>query len=43
MVFTDICLITEDVLNHAKFYEMVFNAKPDGKEIHSLINAAIIY
>lgn len=40
MKFTDICIITNDVVKAAKFYETVFNAKADGDCVHSFINAA---
>lgn len=36
--FTDICLITNDVLHLRTFYETVFNVKAEGDEIHSGIS-----
>jgi uncharacterized glyoxalase superfamily protein PhnB len=35
MQFTDICLITDDVLRLAGFYETLFGAKAEGDKIHS--------
>ncbi len=35
MQFTDICFITEDVLNLKTFYEAVFGVKAEGDEYHS--------
>ncbi len=40
MRFTDICIITNNVLDVVKFYETIFNAKAEGDNIHSVINAA---
>ena len=40
MKFTDICIITKNVLDVAKFYETIFNSKAEGDNIHSFINAA---
>lgn len=40
MKFTDICIITNNVLNVVKFYETIFNTKAEGDSIHSFINAA---
>lgn len=40
MKFTDISIITENVLDVAKFYETVFNSKAEGDNIHSVINVA---
>lgn len=40
MKFTDICIITNNVLDVAKFYEIVFNAKAEGDNTHSFINVA---
>ena len=40
MQFTDICIITENVLDLAKFYETVFHSKAEGDNIHSVIHAA---
>ncbi len=40
MVFSDICIITNDVLALVKFYEEVFNAKAEGDNIHSVISIA---
>lgn len=40
MKFTDICIITNDVLKAAEFYETVFNVRAEGDNIHSFINAA---
>lgn len=36
--FTDICLITDDVPKLVKFYEVLFDTKAEGDEIHSGIN-----
>ena len=33
--FTDVCLITEDVVRLRSFYETVFSVKAEGDEIHS--------
>lgn len=33
--FTDVCLITEDVLRLRSFYELVFGGEAEGDEIHS--------
>jgi predicted enzyme related to lactoylglutathione lyase len=33
--FTDVCLITNDVLRLRAFYETVFGVKAEGDEIHS--------
>lgn len=35
--FTDICLITNDVLRLRSFYEAVFGGKAEGDEIHSTL------
>ena len=35
--FTDICLITNDVLRLCVFYEAVFGGKSEGDEIHSTL------
>ena len=40
MKFSDICLITRDVLKLAKFYETIFNVKSEGDAIHSFVNMA---
>jgi len=40
MIFSDICIITNNVLDVAKFYETIFNSKAEGDNIHSFINAA---
>jgi uncharacterized glyoxalase superfamily protein PhnB len=40
MKFTDICIITNNVLDVAKFYETIFNTKAEGDNIHSFINVA---
>jgi uncharacterized glyoxalase superfamily protein PhnB len=40
MTFTDICIITKNVLDAARFYETIFNTKAEGDNIHSFINAA---
>ena len=40
MKFTDICIITNQVLEVTKFYETIFQAKAKGDFIHSSINAA---
>jgi predicted enzyme related to lactoylglutathione lyase len=40
MTFTDICIITRNVLDVAKFYETVFNTKAEGDNIHSFLNAS---
>jgi len=40
MRFTDICIITNNVLDVAKFYEITFSTKAEGDNIHSFINAA---
>jgi len=37
MKFTDICLISEDVLRLAKFYEAVFQTKAEGNAVHSYL------
>lgn len=37
--FTDVCLITNDVLRLCAFYESVFGCKAEGDEIHSFIHA----
>ncbi len=36
--FTDVCYITNDVLRLRAFYEVVFNVKAEGNEIHSGIS-----
>ena len=43
MKFTDICIITKNVLDVAKFYETIFNSKAEGDNIHSVINVAGLY
>ncbi len=40
MVFTDVCIITDKVLDVADFYEKIFNVKAEGDSIHSFIKAA---
>ena len=40
MEFTDICIITNDVLGLVRFYEEVFITKAEGDNIHSVINIA---
>ncbi|WP_055668577.1 VOC family protein [Desnuesiella massiliensis] len=40
MKFADICIITNNVLDVAEFYETVFSTKAEGDNIHSFINAA---
>lgn len=37
--FSDICIITDDVLKLVQFYVTVFNAEADGDEIHSTVVA----
>ncbi len=37
--FTDVCLITGDVLRLRTFYETVFNGTAEGDEIHSTLIA----
>ncbi|MCL2343968.1 MAG: hypothetical protein FWC62_08760, partial [Firmicutes bacterium] len=37
--FTDVCLITNDVLSLRAFYEAVFGGKAEGNEIHSALTA----
>lgn len=39
MTFTDICIITYDVVSITNFYEQVFNTASEGTDIHSSINA----
>jgi uncharacterized glyoxalase superfamily protein PhnB len=39
MKFTDIGIITKNVLDVAKFYETIFNTKAEGDHIHSFIHA----
>ena len=38
MKFTDICLITEDVLNLRRFYESIFGVDSEGDSVHSSLN-----
>lgn len=38
LFFSDICLITDDVPKLVKFYEVLFETKAEGDEIHSVIN-----
>jgi uncharacterized glyoxalase superfamily protein PhnB len=38
--FTDICIITKNVLDLVKFYETIFNSKAEGDSVHSFIQAA---
>lgn len=33
--FTDVCFITDDVLRLRTFYEVIFDVKAEGDEIHS--------
>jgi uncharacterized glyoxalase superfamily protein PhnB len=40
MKFTDICIITKNVLDVAKFYETIFNSQAEGDNIHSFIKAS---
>ena len=37
MEFTDICLITDDVVELTQFYESVFSVRSEGGEVHSVI------
>jgi len=37
MIFSDICIITTDVKKIRAFYELIFNEKAEGDEIHSFI------
>ena len=37
--FTDVCFITDDVLRLRTFYEVIFDVKAEGDEIHSYIHA----
>lgn len=39
MEFTDICIITEDVLRVVEFYEKIFDCKAEGDSVHSFIRA----
>jgi len=43
MKFTDVCLITDDVLRLRAFYEAVFGGKAEGDEIHSTLGADGLY
>lgn len=38
MIFKDICLMTDDVLNLCSFYEKIFGVPYEGDEIHSTLN-----
>ncbi|SCZ10579.1 hypothetical protein [Alkaliphilus peptidifermentans] len=40
MQFSDICIISNNVLDLAKFYEVIFSTKAEGDNIHSIINVA---
>lgn len=40
MEFTDICIITSDVIRVSKFYEMIFDTQAEGDAVHASINAA---
>lgn len=40
MTFTDICIITTDVLRVVDFYEMIFNTKANGDNVHSFVKVA---
>ncbi len=40
MTYSDLCLITEDVLRLARFYEVVFETKAEENETHSGLNFA---
>jgi len=37
MKFTDICLITENVLELRQFYESIFDVESEGDEVHSFL------
>ncbi len=40
MKFTDICLITSDVIALREFYEKIFSCKTEGDATHSFLNIA---